>query len=71
MCAIKAILSSASGVFQTMFYGSMANQDDVKSVVDIDDICSDVFREVLRYIYTDEVFLFNHNICEVIYASHK
>lgn len=69
--ATKMILGAASSVFETMLYGSMALAVNEPVNIDIDDISSDVFREILRFVYLDEVSLFNHNIGEVIYGSHK
>ncbi|KAG4079528.1 hypothetical protein HA402_005225 [Bradysia odoriphaga] len=65
--ANKIILSTGSKVFETMFYGSMAEGDDVK----ISDVSPSAFREFLQFFYLDEVSLSVDNIADVINLVRK
>lgn len=53
--AYKGILSARSSVFASMFEHDML--ETIENCVTIDDIEPDVFRELLRYIYTDQLTL--------------
>lgn len=69
-CSHKFILSVRSSVFNTMFYGSIPEAAN-NGLVQIVDISSAGFFELLRFLYTDQVNLTIENIKEVIYAAHK
>lgn len=71
--AVKSILSSAGIVFETMFNGEMAvqNRNSTLESIDIEDISSDTFRQLLRFIFLDEIVFFNYNVCRITYAAHK
>lgn len=51
--AYKGILAARSSVFAAMFNHEM--QESIENSVTINDIDPDVFKELLRYIYTDQV----------------
>ncbi|XP_037042548.1 BTB/POZ domain-containing protein 6-B-like [Bradysia coprophila] len=65
--ANKVILSTGSKVFETMFYGSMAEGDEVK----ISDVSSSAFREFLQFFYLDEISLSVNNIADVMNLVRK
>ncbi|VDI01533.1 BTB/POZ domain-containing protein 3-like [Mytilus galloprovincialis] len=65
--AHKYMMSSRSPVFYTMFEGSMPETGDIL----IPDIDLKTFREILKYIYTDQVKVSNDNVKEMLYASDK
>ncbi|XP_062550501.1 uncharacterized protein LOC134215298 [Armigeres subalbatus] len=71
--AHKLILTIASKVFYAQFNGSYAesNQDSCEIPVKIEDIKPAAFREVLRYIYCEEISLTAANILGIYYASQK
>ena len=51
--AHKAVLAARSPVFLAMFQSNLA--EDQTNTLKIDDIEPDVFKEMLRFIYTDQV----------------
>ncbi|KAL1396331.1 hypothetical protein pipiens_010589 [Culex pipiens pipiens] len=51
--AHKCILSARSSVFAAMFHHQL--KESIENCVTIDDVEPDVFNEMLRYIYTDEL----------------
>lgn len=51
--AHKCILSARSSVFAAMFHHQL--KESIENCVTIDDVEPDVFTEMLRYIYTDEL----------------
>ena len=66
--AHKYILATGSSVFFAMFYGEMAED---RECVELDDCDDESFRELLRYIYCDEVNLTESCILRVWYLAHK
>ncbi|KAL5012547.1 hypothetical protein ScPMuIL_011098 [Solemya velum] len=67
--AHKFILISRSPVFSAMFCGPMA---ETQEQITIPDIAPEVFKIVLRYMYSDQLSLLNpHNIMETHYAAKK
>ncbi|XP_064606874.1 BTB/POZ domain-containing protein 3-like isoform X2 [Liolophura sinensis] len=68
LMAHKLILSLRSPVFQAMFFGPVAGEC---GKIEIHDIESSAFAELLRYIYTDEVVLCQEDVLDVLSASHK
>lgn len=65
--AHKIILSSASKVFNAMFYGKLKEEGDVEIV----DASAEAFKEFLRFFYTNHVKLTIENISEVMYLVQK
>ncbi|XP_052097600.1 BTB/POZ domain-containing protein 6-B-like isoform X2 [Mytilus californianus] len=65
--AHKYMLSSRSDVFHTMFEGSLPEKGDIK----IPDIEENTFRDILKYIYCDQISITNDNVKEILYAADK
>lgn len=55
--ANKFVLAISSPVFETMFFGSM--EEDKNTFTTVVDIQPDIFREFVKYLYTDEVEFFD------------
>ncbi|KAL5018173.1 hypothetical protein ScPMuIL_003895 [Solemya velum] len=66
--AHKVFMISRSPVFSAMFCGSLAETQDP---IPIPDIEPEVFRILLRYMYTDQAGLEANNVAGVIYAAKK
>ena len=66
--AHKFLLSICSPVFFAMFCGEMA---ETKEHIDLPDCEYEGMLELLRYIYTDEVFLNGDNVMQVLYLAEK
>ena len=68
--AHKFILLSASPVFEAMFSGSFKEASAEK--IKIPDLFPDIFEEMLRFIYTDEVDVDQNSIETTLtsYAGH-
>ena len=66
--AHKVLLSICSPVFFRMFCGEMAETSDQ---IDLPDCEYEGMFELLRYIYTDEVYLKENNVMQVLYAAEK
>ncbi|KAL5011544.1 hypothetical protein ScPMuIL_010095 [Solemya velum] len=67
--AHKFILISRSPVFSAMFCGPMA---ETQEQITIPDIAPEVFKILLRYMYSDQLTLLNpHNVTETHYAAKK
>ncbi|KAL5011635.1 hypothetical protein ScPMuIL_010186 [Solemya velum] len=67
--AHKFILISRSPVFSAMFCGPMA---ETQEQITMPDIAPEVFKILLRYMYSDQVRLVNpHNVMETLYAAKK
>lgn len=68
--AHKAVLANRSSVFAAMFDEDMAN--NTTGVMNINDIKSDVMRQVLLYIYSAEVQnMTDENVFEIYAAADK
>lgn len=67
----KFIIGLRSSVFNTMFYGRLTMAAGNLNVCKIVDISADVFYEMLRFIYMDEVDITDQNFAEIMYAGHK
>ncbi|XP_058824698.1 BTB/POZ domain-containing protein 6-like [Topomyia yanbarensis] len=67
--AHKLVLSLASPVFETMFFGTLTEQNDVS--IRIVDIEAEVFRKILLYIYTDKICLDSMDDAFKIYYAAK
>ncbi|KAL5011647.1 hypothetical protein ScPMuIL_010198 [Solemya velum] len=67
--AHKFILISRSPVFSAMFCGPMA---ETQEQITIPDIAPEVFKIVLRYMYSDQLSLLDpHIVMETLYAAKK
>ncbi|KAF4520673.1 hypothetical protein B566_EDAN006349 [Ephemera danica] len=63
----KFVLGSASSVFSTMFYGSLTETD-----VKVTDIQPEHFKQMLEYIYTDNIILNDEiSALKIWSAAHK
>uniref|UniRef100_A0A914DLE7 BTB domain-containing protein n=1 Tax=Acrobeloides nanus TaxID=290746 RepID=A0A914DLE7_9BILA len=80
--AHKFVLTVGSPVFDTMFNGSVASslenvtietERGLKTVqqVTISDISPKVFKNMLRYLYLDEINLDNKSVVDIIYCAKK
>ena len=67
LTAHKFVLSICSPVFETMFSGNWA----CEKVIEVPDIDSDAFREMLKFAYTDAVSLNSEIVIQVLYAARK
>lgn len=65
--AYKGILSAQSSVFAAMFEHEM--QETIENHVTINDVDPDVFRELLRYIYTDQLTANLNGMAFKLYAA--
>lgn len=65
----KCILANKSIVFETMF--SISMKESKQSIVDIVDIRYDVFKEMLRFIYTAKVYRIEEIADQLIAAAEK
>ncbi|XP_041373870.1 BTB/POZ domain-containing protein 6-like [Gigantopelta aegis] len=65
--AHRLILSLRSCVFMAMLTGPLAEQDDIE----IPDIDSDGFDQLLRFLYTDVISIDGRNVISLLYASKK
>ncbi|XP_046571143.1 BTB/POZ domain-containing protein 6-like [Haliotis rubra] len=65
--AHRFILVSRSSVFLSMFYGPLAEKDEV----DIPEIDTLVFHSFLRYLYSNCVELTTDNVSGLLYAAKK
>lgn len=67
--AHKIILASRSPVFAAMFKNKM--NEELTSVVEIDDIKSNILQQMLNFIYTDQVEDLEESAFELIYVAEK
>ncbi|XP_041379411.1 BTB/POZ domain-containing protein 2-like [Gigantopelta aegis] len=65
--AHRQILSIRSGVFEAMFYGPLAEQDEIV----IPEVEHDIFEQFLRYLYTDDVTIDGASVMGLLYVSKK
>lgn len=65
--AHKILLASGSEVFDTMFYGSLKEQGDIKIV----DASAEAFKQFLRLFYFNHIELTMETVAEVMYLSKK
>lgn len=63
--AHKILLSSASEVFDAMFYGSLKEQGDIKIV----DASAEAFKQFLRLFYFNHIELVMDTVAEVMYLG--
>ncbi|XP_049871184.1 uncharacterized protein LOC126370386 [Pectinophora gossypiella] len=65
----KLILAMASPVFEAMFYGGMAERNDLIPILDVQ---PDAFKALLEYIYTDNINISSFDkACELCYGAKK
>ncbi|XP_043479830.1 speckle-type POZ protein-like [Leptopilina heterotoma] len=67
--AHKIILASRSSVFAAMFKNKMT--EELTSIVEIDDIRSSIFQQMLNFIYTDQVENLEESALELIDVAEK
>lgn len=67
VAAHKSVLSKASDAFDRMFYGPMAEENDVK----LPETTPDAFKDFLQFCYLDEVNLNLEHIVEVMDLTNK
>ncbi|XP_041372675.1 BTB/POZ domain-containing protein 2-like [Gigantopelta aegis] len=65
--AHRLILGIRSGVFEAMFYGPLAEQDDIV----IPEVEPGIFEQFLRYLYTDDVTVNCASVMGLMYVSKK
>ncbi|XP_053373276.1 BTB/POZ domain-containing protein 6-like [Mercenaria mercenaria] len=66
--AHKFVMVSRSPVFYAMFCGSLAESS---STVQIPDIEPEIFRELLRFIYTEDCTINDDNVMSLLYSAKK
>ena len=66
--AHKYVLGTSSAVFYAMFYGKLAEKN---SVVHLSDTNDESLEEFLRFLYTDDCNLTEHNAMFVLYLGKK
>lgn len=66
--AHKYVLATGSSVFFAMFYGGLANETMEVEIPDVEPVA---FQNLLRYLYTDEIFLEADNVLATLYAAKK
>lgn len=65
----KLFLAMSSPVFEAMFFGGMAEKNDL---IPIRDVQPEAFKALLEYIYTDRVDLSSFELaCELYYCAKK
>jgi len=65
--AHKMILACGSSVFKAMFFGPLAEKNDVN----IDDVSPNAFKKMLEYLYTDITSVTHDDVTEVLYVAKK
>ncbi|XP_071096703.1 BTB/POZ domain-containing protein 6-like isoform X2 [Haliotis cracherodii] len=65
--AHRYVLVSRSCVFHAMFCGPLAEKGEVT----ITDIAADIFKEFLRYVYTDKASINTETVTGLMYTSRK
>ncbi|WAR01934.1 BTBD2-like protein [Mya arenaria] len=63
----RFMLASRSPVFHTMFCGSLPEA----GVVEIPDVEASVFRQVIRFMYSNEIQLMPESVMALLYAAKK
>lgn len=67
--AHKFVLSMSSAVFDAMFNGRMAADDD--SAIEIPDVEPSAFKALLKFIYTDEISVDSDTVMSILYTAKK
>lgn len=65
--AHKILLSSASDVFEAMFYGPLKEENEIEIV----EVTAEAFKEFLQFFYFNNVKLSIEHISEVMYLGRK
>ena len=68
--AHKLILSIGSQVFMAMFYGT-GSQMQQSTEITIPDVEIDAFKHMLRYLYTDELYIEADTVMSTLYVAKK
>ncbi|XP_043518638.1 uncharacterized protein LOC122533212 [Frieseomelitta varia] len=65
----KLFLAMSSPVFEAMFFGGMAEKNDM---ISIQDVQPEAFKALLEYVYTDRIHLSSFELaCELCYCAKK
>jgi len=67
--AHKFVLSMSSAVFDAMFNGQMAVNED--KAIEIPDVEPKAFKALLTFLYTDEIIVESETVMSVLYAAKK
>ena len=67
--AHKFVLSMSSAVFDAMFNGQMASQDE--SAIEIPDVEPVAFEALLKFLYTDDICVESETVMSVLYTAKK
>lgn len=65
--AHKVILATSSPVFDTAFFGSMPEKNEVN----VEDACADAYKEFLQFFYLKKIKLSHEHLQSVFYLCHK
>ena len=68
--AHKLVLSIGSQVFMAMFYGSGSHMMP-SSEIEIPDVEPEPFKHMLRYLYTDELYIEPESVMSTLYVAKK
>ena len=69
--AHKFVLSISSSVFDAMFNGQLSDQSGKLETIEIVDIESNAFMNLLKFFYTDQVTLCPETVMATLYAAKK
>ncbi|XP_043475491.1 speckle-type POZ protein-like isoform X2 [Leptopilina heterotoma] len=67
----KAIITVRCSFFAAMFNPESRMKEQVEGIAEINDISVDVFREILRFIYTGKVENIKENVADLLIAAEK
>lgn len=65
--AHKVILAASSPVFDTAFFGSMPEKNEIN----VEDACADAYKEFLQFFYLKKIKLSQEHLQNVFYLCHK
>ncbi|KAL7037011.1 hypothetical protein ACKWTF_009031 [Chironomus riparius] len=65
----KIILAARSPVFEKMFYSDFKEKNLNQQIVNSQNLKAASFKELIRYIYTDEVHNLSEHVFDLLYAS--
>ncbi|XP_061173840.1 BTB/POZ domain-containing protein 6-like [Saccostrea echinata] len=66
--AHRYMLASRSSVFFAMLYGPFDKSD---KAIEIPDIEKDIFEQILRFMYCEEILITEDNVTHILYAARK
>jgi hypothetical protein len=73
ICAHKFVLSIGSNVFGAMLnnphFQQFSNENPMQQEVHVDEIEPDIFKTILKFLYTDKVNLDPDNVMAILYAG--